>query len=261
MSVSELIQAVPAAYVLVFFRVAGMMIFAPLFGSDRIPRRVRVLLAAVAAFGVSPTVSQPVEIPQTLWALTAGIGGELTFGLAMGMILSFVFIATQWAGEMMGQQMGLNMSQVFDPQFGQAGSLVGDLYFMSSLVIFLSIGGHRAMLIGVRESFDALPLLSVGMSRSVFGLVVGLFQACAVLALQLAAPMLVTMLVVDLAMGFVSKTMPQMNLMSAGMSIRGVVGMLVLIFGIGLTSDVIRRSLLDAMDAARAGWVTAGGVR
>lgn len=261
MSVSDLIQVVPPAYVLVFFRVAGMMIFAPLFGSNRIPRRVKILLAALIALGICPTVRQPAAVPANIWELTIGIGGELVFGLAMGTVLSMVFIAAQWAGDIIGQQIGFSMSEVFDPQFGQQGSLIGDMYFMFTLVIFLLIGGHRAMLNAFHESFDVLPLLSVGANQSVLSMIVGLFHACTILALQLSAPMLVTMLIVDLALGFISKTIPQMNLMTAGMSTRGVVGLIVLIFGISLTSDVLTHALRDAMDAVRAGWSSTAGVR
>jgi flagellar biosynthetic protein FliR len=262
MSVTDLIQVVPAAYVLVFFRVAGMMVFAPLLGSNRIPRRVKVLLAAIIALGICPTVKLPAVIPTNLWQLALAIAGELIFGLAMGSVLSMVFIAAQWAGDIIGQQVGFSMSEVFDPQFGQQGSLIGDMYFMLTLVIFLVIGGHRAMLIAFRQGFDALPLLSVGANASVLDMIVGLFHASTILALQLSAPMLVTMLIVDLALGFISKTIPQMNLMTAGMSTRGVVGLIVLIFGISLTNDVISHSLLHALDAFRVGWVsTTAGVR
>ena len=120
------------------------------------------MLALVLAFGVVPGVPSRPTLPDTTWGLAAGIAGEMAFGLAMGMILSFVFIAAQWAGEMIGQQMGLNLSEVFDPQFGGQGSIVGDMYFMLTLVVFLVVGGHHAMLRGVRDSFDALPLLSLG---------------------------------------------------------------------------------------------------
>ncbi|HZZ41635.1 MAG TPA: flagellar biosynthetic protein FliR, partial [Tepidisphaeraceae bacterium] len=114
---------------------------------------------------------------------------------------------------------------------------------------------------GVRESFDVLPLLSVGAGQAVLDMFVNLFKACTILALQLSAPMLITMLIVDLTLGFIGKTIPQMNLMTAGMSVRGVVGLLVLIFGIGLTSSVIGDSLLKAMDEVRAAYVNIAGVR
>src|SRR5688572_1576074 len=144
---ANVLQLVPT-YVLVFFRLAGMTLFAPLFGSARIPRRVKVLLVAVLALGITGGVA-PAQFPLSTWDLAVAIGGEMGFGLAMGMVLSLVFVAAQWAGEMIGQQMGLNLGEVFDPQFGSSGSVLGDLYFMLTLVIFLSVGGHRAMLRGV----------------------------------------------------------------------------------------------------------------
>src|SRR5688500_2146575 len=161
------------AFVLVFFRLAGMALFAPLFGSAQIPRRVKVLLILVLAFGVAGAVPTPTRLPETTWELAAGIGGEMAFGLAMGMVMSFVFIAAQWAGEIMGQQMGFSLGEVFDPQFGGAGSIIGELYFMLTLVIFLAVGGHHAMLRGVRDSFEALPLLSVGLDQSLVVTLVG----------------------------------------------------------------------------------------
>ena len=253
MSIENLLQTGPT-FALVFFRVAGMMLFAPLFGSSRIPRRMKVMLALIMALGLMPLVPDHVALPETSWQLAVAIGGEMMFGLAMGMILSFIFIAAQWAGEMIGQQMGLNLSEVFDPQFGAQGSLVGDFYYMLTLVIFLAAGGHHALVRGVAASFETLPLLSVGITPSVFDLLVGMFETSTMLAIQLAGPMFVTMLVVDVALGFVSKTMPQVNIMSAGLSLRSAVGMGVLVLGIGLTSEVLRGALLESMQKVSAAW-------
>jgi flagellar biosynthetic protein FliR len=246
---AELYRVAPG-FALVFFRVAGLFVFAPLLGSAKIPRRVKVLLALVLTFGIAGGIQLPDarQMPQTLWGFALGIGGELTFGLAMGMILSLVFIAVQWAGEMIGQQMGLNISEVLDPQFGAAGSIVGDMYFMMTLVVFLTVRGHEAMLMGLRASFEKLPLMSVGLDRPLFDLLAGLFTSATILAIQLAAPMLVTMLVVDLALGCISKTIPQLNVMTAGMSIRGIIGILVLIVGLTMSSQVMRNAVLGAME-------------
>jgi flagellar biosynthetic protein FliR len=245
------LQSVAPGFVLVFIRVAAMMVFAPLFGSAKIPRRVKGLLALVLSLGIASGVPMPKVIPQTTWEIAIGIGGEIFFGLAIGIILSFTFIATQWAGDMIGHQMGLNISEVLDPQFGAAGSVVGDMYFMMTLVIFLAVRGHHALLIGVRHSFDCLPLLSVGVNKPLFDLLLGLFSATTSLAVQLAGPMLVTMLIVDLSLGCISKTMPQLNVMTAGLSIRAVVGMVVLIFGLYLTSSVLNESVLRSMETVK----------
>jgi len=253
MSIADLLQTVPT-FALVLFRVAGMMLFAPLFGSSRIPRRVKALLVIILALGLMPSVSRPTALPETTWGLALGIGGEMIFGLAMGMVLSFTFIAAQWAGEMIGQQMGLNLSEVFDPQFGAQGSIVGEFYYMLTLVIFLAVGGHHAMIRGVRSSFDYLPLLSVGMTHPLLETLTGLIQSATTLAIQLAGPVFVTMLIVDTAMGFISKTMPQLNVMSAGLSLKSVVGMGVLIVGLTLTTIVIEGRVTDSMEAVSGMW-------
>src|SRR5439155_23039853 len=138
--------------------------------------------------GITIGVPAPAHLPVTTWGVALGIGGEVMFGLAMGMVLSSVFISAQWAGEMIGQQMGFNLSEVFDPQFGAASSVVGDLYYFLTLAVFLLVDGHRHMIRGIRDSFDSLPLLSVGMNASVFELVTRMFESATTLAIRLAAP-------------------------------------------------------------------------
>jgi flagellar biosynthetic protein FliR len=256
MSVGEALDVVPV-FALVFFRLAAMMLFAPLFGSAKIPRRVKVLVALVLAFAMTGMIdASKVELPQSIWQLAVGIGGEIVFGLAMGTIVSFVFIAAQWAGEIIGQQMGLNISEVLDPQFGAAGSLVGDMYFMLTMVVFLSpmVAGHQALIMGVKTSFDAVPLLSAGMNRPLLDTLVGIFQSSAALAIQLAAPMLMTMLIVDLALGCIGKAMPQMNVMAMGLSLRSLLGVVVLIAGLLLTTRVLRGVHLDWGRSAQMQW-------
>jgi flagellar biosynthetic protein FliR len=240
--------------VLVLCRVAGMMVFAPLLGSVRIPKTVKSMIAVVLAIALAPVVAPPVRWPDTDWQLAVGMGGELCFGLAIGMAMSFVFIAVQAGGEIIGQQMGINLGSTFDPTFGGGGSVISDLYFMMTLTIFLAVNGHHALLIGVKQSFVALPLLTLGIDRPLLALTVQLLHACTLLAFQLAAPILVTMLVLDLSLGFISKTVPQLNVMTAGMSIRGLVAMLVLIVGLVLTSEVIRNAVLDSMWVAYQSW-------
>jgi flagellar biosynthetic protein FliR len=243
------------AYVLVVFRLAGLALYAPLFGSTRIPRQIRVLLLLVLAAGVAPSVPTP-TIPNTTWGLALGIGGEIAFGFAMGMVLSFTFVAVQWAGEIIGQQMGFNLGEVFDPQFGGRTSVVGDLYFMLTLVIFLMAHGATFMIGGIIQSFKALPLLSVSVDASLFTLVLDLFHAATILAVQVAAPVLITMIVVDIVLGLLGRVMPQLNVMSAALSIRAAIGIVVLLVGLPQGVAMLSNSIHDSLDQANAIWTT-----
>lgn len=250
--IDEVLQRVPV-FVLVVFRLAGMMLMSPLFSSPRTPRRVKALLVIVLAFGMSGG-DAAVPLPESTWELAVAIGGEMVFGLAMGMAISFTFIAAQWAGEIIGMEMGLNLSSVFDPSMGSGGSLMGDLYYFVALAVFLTFGGHHALLQGVKASFDQLPLLSLGMNPDLMETIVDMFHASMILTLKLAAPMLITVLVVDLALGLIGRAMPQFNVMQAGLSIRAVVGMVIVIIGLGLTSGVIKDSVLGSVLQVQRMW-------
>ena len=85
-------------YLLAFFRLAGLMLMAPLFGSAKIPKRVKVLFALIATVGMTSALPPSVDLPQNLGLITFHIAGEMIFGLAMGSIVGFTFIAGQWAG-------------------------------------------------------------------------------------------------------------------------------------------------------------------
>lgn len=253
MSLQDALNFIPV-FVLVFFRTAGLFLASPLFGSAKIPRRVKVMMALVMAAGLVGRVRVPAQMPDNTLQLSAAIGGELIFGMVMGLGLSLTFIAISWAGEIIGQQMGMNLAETFDPQFGSGGSLVGDLYFMMTLIIFLLVRGHHAMIEGLAASFTSLPLLSTGMTRGLFDMFIGLLTSATVLAIKVASPMLVTMLVVDVALGFLGKTVPQINVMNAGLTLRSGLGIVVLIVGLMLTSKIMREALFDSVEALGRVW-------
>ena len=246
MTIETALNFIPA-FVLAFFRLAGMMVMSPLFGSARVPRRVKLLFTLIATMAMVPAIPPGLVLPPTLPELTLAIASELCFGIAMGLIVSMTFYAAQWAGEMIGQQIGFNLSEVFDPAFGQAGTLIGDLYFMLTLIIFLVIGGHRALMQGVYDSFAHAPLMSLQMTPQLFDAFVGLFTGATTLAMRLAAPMFCTMLVVDLAMGCVGRAMPQFNIMTAGLPIKSLIGIIILIAGVGLSADALQGALEESL--------------
>lgn len=209
------------------------------------------MMAPVIALAAAPAIRLPLQLPPSTWQLAAGIAGELVFGLAIGVVLNLVLIAVQWGGEIIGQQMGLGIGQVFDPQLGQTGSIVGDIYFLMTLAMFLIVGGHRMFLAGVLDSFHRLPPLTLGMDINLLDLVVDLLGSAMMLAMRLAGPMLVTMLAVDVVLGFLGRTLPQINVMTAGLSLRAVVGMIVLVIGLATASGVIRESLMASLNQVR----------
>jgi flagellar biosynthetic protein FliR len=106
-----------------------------------------------------------------------------------------------------------------------------------------------------------LPLLSTGMTRGLFDVFTGLLTSATVLAIKVASPMLVTMLVVDVALGFLGKTVPQINVMNAGLTLRSGLGIAVLVVGLILTSEVMRGALFESLETITGVWTSKGAMR
>jgi flagellar biosynthesis protein FliR len=251
------LQALVPGFVLTFFRVAGLMLFAPMFGSTRVPRRMKLMVALVMSMAMlSGGAIDPgrAVVQDDMMYMAVAIAGEMLMGVAMGMVVSLVFIAAQWAGEMIGQQVGFNVGQAFDPQFGGGGNVVGDAYFMFTMVIFLILGGHRVLVDGIFDSLRAVPPGALVFQNEMLDVVLQFLTTATTLALRLAAPIFVTMLIVDVAMGCLSKTMPQFNIMTTGMTLRALLGMTLLCLGLIVVASVIETSLGESLLALPAFW-------
>lgn len=245
----------PTHFALVFFRIAGLMVFAPLIGSGRIPQRMKFYFAGVLTLAMAGSMPAPALMPETPWHLAVGIGGELVFGLALGQVLSLVFVAAQYGGSIAGQQMGFNLAGSLDPSSDIGSNPLGDVYFMLTLFVFLLLDGHHAMMLGVRNSFDYLPPMSAGVHGELLGAIASMVMSATTLAVRIAAPACVAMLVVDLALGMIGKTIPQMNLLSVGMSVRLMAGIFVVVVGLGLTGIVLSDAINDGLTLAERLWL------
>src|SRR6185369_4734059 len=116
--------------------------------------------------------------------------------LAMGLAIGMVFSAAGWAGELISHQLGLNLSEAYDPASsnGSDGTPLTRAYWMLAVVVFLAANGHHALLRELRDSFDVVPLGGAVSGAAVVSMLVTLVGAATMLALQLAAPAFVATL-------------------------------------------------------------------
>ena len=256
---TQLFDGAAMAYLPAVARVGAVLAVAPPFAAVAVPVRVRALIAMALTVGLLPVVSTHAThathaTPQPLAGFALGIAGEVLIGLAMGMSLALVFTAAQWAGELISQQMGLNLSEMYDPRGAGGGGVgsLGQMYWLLTVVVFMGANGHHALLRGVAASFDAVPVMSMANGGPIVALMVGLLQSATGLAIQLAAPVFVTMLVVDLALGMVGRTMPQLGMMTAGVTVRSIAGLVVLIAGMALTAGVVQGAAVNWMQVVQS---------
>ena len=168
---------------------------------------------------------------------------EAAIGATIGYAARLIFAGIQIGAFHIAQQMGLSLSQVFDPLGEDSSDAVSQLAVMLGIVIFLAIGGHRALIGAMMRTYQVLPAGEVFAGVGIVSAVTALLTSSFVLALKVAAPALVTFLVLTAALGFLQRTLPQCHILSVGLPIRAAVGLLVLAGGLWVMQWVIQDAL------------------
>ena len=240
------------ALALVMFRVMGLFVSAPIFSSTSIPRRVKVLLALAMTMMTFPLVAQTLPADLTMPQVLAGVVGELMIGLAIGFGLTMIFVATQIGALMIAQQAGLALGRVFNPGLNAQTTPLGQLFYFITLGIFLAMQGHVALVRALLESFSFIPPLAFHVTPSVTELMIGMIASAFVLAIRLAGPSLTALFLVTLAMGFISRTVPQLNILAVGFSIRSTTALLMSAASLTVMQDLLVDGVIDTMETVRA---------
>lgn len=238
-------------FALVLVRVSGLMLTAPLFGSQVIPIRIRAAMALSIAIVLFPMLAPRLPAQVTLMSAVSGLTSELLVGLIMGLGLALLFVGIELTGMVVGQQAGLSLGQVFDPSTGTSSTSIGRVVFIVAMLVFLASGGHRELLRAVLDTYGVIPVLSFRYDESMLGLIVDLLHGAFLVALRLAGPVLITLILSSLVMGFLSRTIPQFNILSVGFIIRVLAALLAIALTIGASQGVLTDAVAVFVDQIR----------
>ena len=210
------------------FRVAGLFLTAPVFSHRAIPPMVKVALVLTLSLALLPAASHSVAPPmKSVFDLALIAGKEFLVGVIMGLVVSLVFIAINMAGSLVGLQSGLSIASIIDPATADEVNIFGEFWTITALVIFFGINGHHALLSGLGDSYRVLPigtaLLTGTVAESLMRLSAGLFS----MAIKFAAPVMLTLLLMEVALGVLARTMPQMNVFVIGIPVKIAVSLFV----------------------------------
>ena len=246
--ISRFVVLLPG-YLLIFGRVAGLIIFAPFFGSAAIPLRLRLALAVILSLALFSLVSGTFSPPADLAGFVPALLGELVVGLILGLGAALIFVGVRLAGLLIGQQMGIALADVFDPSFEGHSSILGRLFFVLTMVLFLLLGGHRALIGSLIGSFSSVaPGTFSPASLPAAGLTALLGDAY-LLAIRFAAPALVAVFLATVSMSFIARTVPQLNMISVGFPVQISTATLVLIISLGSVCLAFQTSLGRALQS------------
>ena len=211
-------------YVLVLTRVSGLMIMTPVLHTTDTPVQFRALLAFAFTMTIMPSqwFVEVVE-PDTLPAFAIMIAAELLIGLAMGLGLYILFAGVSLAGELVGQVGGLLAAQIFDPVSGDQVPLMSRAYQFLAITVFALIGGLNVTVTSLLDTFVTIPVGTIGFQPDVVYALIVILNTSFILALRIAAPVLVAVLISLLVIGLLNKTMPQLGLMTVGFGINSMV--------------------------------------
>lgn len=221
---------------------------APPFGALYTPVPVKIGLSVVLGLALAPSVALPGDVGVA--ALTVILAREAAIGLALALSVRTLMAGAELAGQLAGFQLGFGYAAAVDPQTGARNSIVAALYSSLTLLTFLVINGHHALLRALAESYRAMPVglghIDAGMAGSVAALLGLLF----VFGTQVAAPIVIVLLIVELAVGLVSRAAPALNLMVIGFPIRLLAGLIALAAAIGVVPSVVSRLVVPALEMA-----------
>lgn len=229
-----------------FFRVAGVLMVAPVFGARLVPVRIRLAMAVTTTLALSPLV--PVTQEFTL-SLPSGVTviQEVIIGVAMGFCLQMIFDALIIAGQTIAGSMGLGLATMIDPQRGISVPVISQFFVILGMLIFLALGGHLAIIRLIADSFAILPVGRPLSSEAIF-MVANWGSQMFAGALRIALPAATALLIANIAFGVMSRAVPTLNLFAVGLPAGLLIGFVLLLLNLehlnGLLAEFLQVTLM-----------------
>jgi len=233
-------------FLLVLARATAFFSVFPVFGGGGVPVRIKAAAGAVLALFLFGTVGPLADLPTHALGLALLIIKEVVLGILLGSLVNFVFMGAQFAGQSIGVQMGLAIASIFDPGTGEQVSVSGRFYYLVAILLFLGTDLHHPFLAGFGRSFELLPIGSGSFAVAGFQHWAELSGKVLLLAVRMSLPVIGALLLVDLALGFLSRLVPQMNIFLVGFPLKIGLGLAALALSMGVGARVLS-SAIDSL--------------
>ncbi|WP_079709461.1 flagellar biosynthetic protein FliR [Paraliobacillus ryukyuensis] len=215
------------AFLLILVRFTAFFATVPIFSYRNIPNQFKIGLAIFLAWITLYSINIP-EIPLDLTFLLL-VGKEAIVGLLLGLIAYMILSAVQIAGGFIDFQMGFAIANVIDPQTGVQSPLMGQYFYMVASLFLLSVDAHHLLINGAMYSFDMIPLdqLINFNNENLVMFIIDTFNQLFLTAFQLAIPIVGCLFLVDVALGIIARTVPQLNVFVVGLPLKILVALFV----------------------------------
>jgi flagellar biosynthesis protein FliR len=235
----DIIPSFPA-FLLIFVRVTSFFMMMPLFSYRTIPASHKIGLGFSLSIIMFSTIGAPEIVIDDVYFLL--IMKEALVGLFIGFIAALMMSAIQIAGGLIDFQMGFAIANVIDPQTGAQSPLMGQYLYTIALLFLLTVNGHHLLLDGIFYSYNFVPIDQVMIpfgNENIAEFIILSFNKMFIIAFQMSLPVVGSLFLVDVALGIVARTVPQLNIFVVGLPVKIGVSLLVLIAVLGVLMMVI----------------------
>jgi flagellar biosynthetic protein FliR len=229
-------------------RIGGLIVAAPIVNHPSVPALAKVGLTLALAFVLAPLATVPAGLTIFSGAGLLAALEEVLIGISLGLIVQLAFEALDFAGQSISTSMGLGFATLVDPQHGAGVPVLGQLFTMFGLLAYLAVNGHLLLLGALARSFQTLPIGTLPLGRDMLMGIASWGARIFEIGLLIALPAVIALVIINLALGVVSRAAPQLNLFGIGFTVTLLSGLFVLIAGIdglmagvsGLIESVVR---------------------
>lgn len=235
-------------FTLVLARTGALLMTAPIFGSQALPRRVRALMAVAISLLVTPAfLGMSMSPVENTFEYGRMLANEALVGLLLGLGVNVLFSGIQVAGQIVSQMSGLSLADVFSPGFDEDVSVFSQLFYFLTLSVFVAIGGHRIVTEALFDTFAASPPGHAALGSNFVDVLVAIITQAFVLGIRASAPLLVALLLSNLVLGLISRTLPQINVIAVGFGLNSLLSMGVLFLSLGAAAWTFQDPALDVL--------------
>jgi flagellar biosynthesis protein FliR len=240
------------SFLFILMRVIPILFVMPLFSGTYVPHSMKVGLALVVTLVLLPVVRlDPQRLPTDPYSMAFFMISELMIGLILGLSMKLVFAGLQLAGEFAGFQMGFGMARTVDPQSGSDTAVIAELNYLLGLLIFCSVDGHHWFFKALVQSFHLLSPGELHLGEGIYRHVLTLSGKMFVIGIQMVAPIMAVLIFIQIALGLLAKTVPQINILTTSFPLTVGSGLIFL----GLSMDLLWPYLKNLFDESGKGLV------
>lgn len=213
-------------FLLVFTRVSGIFIISPFFSSQNIPNILKIGFSFILSVLLSLILDIKISLEGTNFV--ALMAKELMVGLIIGFIAYMFFTIFYIMGQLIDMKIGFGMVNVMDPQHKVQVPLMGNFYYILAFLILFSIDGHHMIIKAVVDSYELVPIGKFTFNEEITFSLINILSKTFTMGFRLAAPIIAIILMMDLLLGILARTIPQMNVFVVGMPLKILVGLLII---------------------------------